>query len=312
MSYTTILFLLLGLAMIVAGSNYLVDGASEIARRSGLSEFVIGLTIIGIGTSTPEMVVSFLSAFRGQADMAVGNIIGSNIFNTYLILGFTAIILPITVTASNLKKDIPLNLLATLMFISMGLSGNSLTRVEGAVLLACFAVYMYFCFKQQAPQEEEEQAKSNSSVPVLALMVIGGLAGLILGGRLFVDSATEIARHFGWSEKFIGLTILAGGTSLPELATCIVAAMKRKGQMALGNIIGSNVSNILLILGGSALINPLNMHGINITDMAFLLLSALLLFIPYINRNNARIGRFAGVVFLITEAAYFSMLVLNL
>lgn len=312
MSYTTILFLLLGLAMIVAGSNYLVDGASEIARRSGLSEFVIGLTIIGIGTSTPEMVVSFLSAFRGQADMAVGNIIGSNIFNTYLILGFTAIILPITVTASNLKKDIPLNLLATLMLINMGLSGNSLTRVEGAVLLSCFAVYMYFCFKQQAPQEEEEQAKSSSSVFVLALMVIGGLAGLILGGRLFVDSATEIARHFGWSEKFIGLTILAGGTSLPELATCIVAAMKRKGQMALGNIIGSNVSNILLILGGSALINPLNMHGINITDMAFLLLSALLLFIPYINRNNARIGRFAGVVFLITEAAYFSMLVLNL
>lgn len=311
MSYTTILFLLLGLAMIVAGSNYLVDGASEIARRSGLSEFVIGLTIIGIGTSTPEMVVSFLSAFRGQADMAVGNIIGSNIFNTYLILGFTAIILPIAVTANNLKKDIPLNLLATLMLINMGLSGNSLSRVEGAVLLSCFAVYMYFCFKQQAPQEEEQQ-KSNSSVFVLALMVLGGLAGLILGGRLFVDSASEIARHFGWSEKFIGLTILAGGTSLPELATCIVAAMKRKGQMALGNIIGSNISNILLILGGSALINPLKLNNINITDMAFLLLSALLLFIPYTNRNNAKIGRAAGVIFLLVEGVYFSLLILNL
>ncbi len=320
MSSTAYIFLLLGIVLAIAGSNYLVDGASDIARRSGLSEFIIGLTIVGFGTSAPEMVVSFISAWRGNADMSVGNIVGSNIFNTCLILGLTAIILPVTITRNNVRRDIPINIFATLLLIFLGLNSsvlgigesNTLSRIDGAVMLLCFAAYIWYSFKYDkgeadaAADDARDSQYRNVAIP--ALMVAGGLAALIYGGKLFVDNAEIIAHHFGWSDKFIGITVLALGTSLPELATCIVAAAKKKDQMALGNIIGSNVYNILLILGGSALIRPLTLTGINGTDMGFLLLSVLVLMISYFSFGKQKLDRIEGGVLVVMFAVYFYIL----
>ena len=247
------ILLLVGLALVVFGADYLVEGASAVARRSGLSEFVIGLTIVGMGTSAPEMVVSFIGAASGNADIAIGNVVGSNIFNTLLILGITALLLPMGITRANLRRDIPMNLVITVLLVVLGLEQtffgvgtDGLSRLDGAILLALFIGYMVYSFRQGADESETpEEAKPWR--PVLSvLMIVGGLAGLIAGGELFVRSATAIAHALGWSDKFIAITILAGGTSMPELATCIAAAVKKKGQLALGNIIGSNLFNILL------------------------------------------------------------------
>ncbi len=321
MSITTILLLLLGIALVVIGSNYLIDGASDIARRSGLSEFLIGLTIVGIGTSTPEMVVSFISAFRGSSDMSVGNIIGSNIFNTFLILGVSAVILPIAITKDNIRKDIPLNIAATALLIILGMNhslfgtGNSdmISRLDGALMLICFVLYMYSSFKSGHTDTDncsETNVLPTTNKPVLlsVFMIVGSLAALIIGGNLFVDNASLLARHFGMSDKLIGISILAVGTSLPELATCVAAAVKKKGQMALGNIIGSNIANILLILGGSALIHPLDMSNINVTDLGFVMLSVLFLLASYFTFTKKTLDRVEGVALLALAGIYFYLL----
>lgn len=316
MSFTTILLLLLGITLVVAGSNYLVDGAADIARRSGLSEFVIGLTIVGIGTSAPEMVVSFISAFQGNSDMSVGNIIGSNIFNTCLILGLTSIILPLKYTADNIRRDIPMYIFVSILLIMMGMNRslfhfgtNTLSRIDGAMMLAIFAAYMYSSFKHSSPSQDEESTEPRFKKPIIpALMTVGGMVALIIGGHLFVDNATVIARHFGWSDKLIGITILALGTSLPELATCVVAALKKQGQLALGNIIGSNISNVLLILGGAALIHPLEFLSISFVDLGFLLISSLFLLISYFTIGRKQLDRSEGAMLLVMAAGYFYIL----
>ena len=314
----TIVLLLAGLALIVFGADALVDGASSVARRFGLSEFVIGLTIVGMGTSAPEMVVSFIGAFQGNADIAIGNVVGSNIFNTLLILGLTALILPMAVTPSNKKRDIPVNIFVTALLVVLGLEktffgiGNDgLSRYDGAILMAVFILYMVMSFKGNHPDEEENPAPLKS-IWLSILMILGGLAGLILGGNLFVDNATAIAKALGVSDKFIAITILAGGTSMPELATCVVAAAKKKGQLALGNIIGSNVFNILLILGGSALIHPLSFVGMNYVDLGVLMLSAIALFTATFVGKKDRIDRLDGSLFLLIWAAYMAYLIYNL
>ena len=314
----TIVLLLAGLALIVFGADALVEGASSIARRFGLSEFVIGLTIVGMGTSAPEMVVSFIGAFQGNADIAIGNVVGSNIFNTLLILGLTALILPMAVTPSNKKRDIPVNIIVTALLVVLGLEktffgiGNDgLSRIDGAILMAVFILYMVMSFKGNHPDEEENPAPTKS-IWLSLLMIVGGLAGLIIGGNLFVDNATAIAKALGVSDKFIAITILAGGTSMPELATCVVAAAKKKGQLALGNIIGSNVFNILLILGGSALINPLSFVGMNFVDLGVLLLSAIVLFTATFVGKKDKIDRLDGSIFLLIFAAYMAYLIHNL
>ena len=247
-----ILILLAGLFLVVVGADYLVEGASTVARRFGLSEFVIGLTIVGMGTSAPEMVVSFIGAIQGNADISIGNVVGSNIFNTLLILGVTAILLPMAITRENMRRDIPTNILVTVLFIGMLSSG--LARWEGAVLLVLFVWYMWDSFRKGA-QDQDSAQQADETAPrklwLSLLMIAGGLAALIFGGRLFVNSATGIAHALGVSDKFIAITILAGGTSLPELATCVAAAIKKKGQLALGNIIGSNIFNLLLILAAA-------------------------------------------------------------
>ena len=306
-----ILLLLAGLALVVFGADYLVDGASSIARRFGLSEFVIGLTIVGMGTSAPEMVVSFIGAIQGNADISLGNVVGSNIFNTLLILGATALILPIGITRENIRRDIPINLLVTVLFVGMLSSG--LSRWEGGVLLALFAWYMWDSFRKGVQAEEQPADGSTPrKVWISILMIVGGLCALIFGGRFFVNSATYIARALNVSDKFIAITILAGGTSLPELATCVAAAIKKKGQLALGNIIGSNIFNILLILGGSALITPLANNGITYVDMAALLVSAIALVAAcFIGRKN-QLDRLDGALFLLLFAAYMTYLIIKL
>ena len=313
-----ILLLVGGLVLIVKGADWLVDGASGVARRFGLSEFVIGLTIVGMGTSAPEMVVSFIGAFQGNADIAIGNVVGSNIMNTLMILGITALILPMAVTPSNRKRDIPVNLLITVILIVLGLKytltglgNNGLSRVDGAILLAVFVVYMWSCFKNGQAEEEDAPAKQRS-VWLCILMIASGLAGLVIGGNLFVNNATELAHAMGVSDKFIAITILAGGTSMPELATCVVAAAKKKGQLALGNIIGSNVFNILLILGGSALIHPLSFENITFVDLGVLLVSALALVSALFIGKKNKIDRLDGSLFLIIWAAYMAWLIINL
>ena len=318
MIWLQVLLLIGGLALIVFGADWLVDGASGIARRFGLSEFVIGLTIVGMGTSAPEMVVSFIGAFQGNADIAIGNVVGSNIMNTLLILGVTALILPMAITPSNWKRDIPMNILITVLLIALGLEytlfhigTNGLSRLDGGILIALFIGYMILSFKGNKPDEEDSPAKQRS-IWMCLLLVVAGIAGLAFGGKLFVNNATELAHALGVSDKFIAITILAGGTSMPELATCVVAAAKKKGQLALGNIIGSNVFNILLILGGSALISPLSFDHITYVDLGVLLVSALVLLTAGFVGRKKVIDRLDGGLFVLIWAAYMAYLIYNL
>ena len=314
-----IVWLILGLALIVYGADWLVDGASSLARRWGLSEFVIGLTIVGMGTSAPEMVVSVIGAIQGNADVAVGNVIGSNIFNVLLILGITALILPIPVTRENIRRDVPLNLFVTGLLILLGMKlsifsigENLLSRWNGALFLLLFIAYLVFCFRSGKTEETPSVDAPGRKLWVSLLMVAGGLGALIIGGRLFVDNATDIARLLGVSDKFIAVTILAGGTSLPELATCVAAAIKKKGQLALGNVIGSNLFNILLILGTSAVITPLSFQDIDWVDLGVLALSALYLGTSVIVGRRRVVDRLDGVLFFLTWVAYMAYLIITL
>lgn len=339
------LILIAGLALVLLGANYLVEGASSIAKRWGISDFVIGMTIVGIGTSTPEMVVSFLSAANGNADIAVGNVIGSNIFNILMILGITALILPLPLTKNNIKKDIPFALLAVLALIFAGADmlldkapANIISRTDGLLLLSLFGVFMaYTIYSSQtaetSPTLPDSSSASNNTLKnadgnvemaagktndvqvkqrpvwISALMVIGGLAGLVYGGDLFVNSASALAKMLGVSDAVIAVTIMAGGTSLPELASCVVAALKKNTDLALGNVIGSNVSNIFLILGGSAVIHPLGMANIGNLDLGMLLLSSILLFIAAFTFKKRSLDRVEGAIFVLL---YISFIVMTL
>lgn len=315
---TQFLILAAGLLLILLGANYLVDGASSIAKKFGLSEFIIGVTIVGIGTSAPEMVVSILSAIQGKADMAIGNVVGSNIFNTLMILGVTALIAPLAITKSNLKKDIPLNIAVTALLILLGLNftifgagEDKLCRIDGAIMLGIFIWYLWSSFKSENNDEEDSDMKI-FPIWLSAIMIIGGLAGLVFGGRLFVNSATEIAKTLGVSDKFIAITIMAAGTSMPELATCVVAAFKGRGQLALGNILGSNISNILLILGISSLITPLSFNGITVVDMGTLLLCAVFILLSVFLFKKKQLDRFEAIILLLMEAGYMWYLIANI
>ena len=314
-----IILFLVGLALVVFGADYLVEGASAVARKAGLSEFIIGLTIVGMGTSAPEMVVSFIGAAQGNADIAIGNVVGSNIFNTLLILGVTALILPMTITPENRKRDIPMNIFTVVVLVLLGLEHtifgigtDGLSRIDGGILLALFIAYMWYSFTSSKPESDSAQDAKKTAIWLAVLYIAGGLAALVFGGRLFVNSAVNIAHSFGVSDKFIAITILAGGTSMPELATCIAAAVKKKGQLALGNIIGSNIFNVLLILGGSAIISPLSFADISYVDLGILMASALVLLTScFVGKKNS-LDRLDGVLFLILWAGYMAWLIMNL
>jgi cation:H+ antiporter len=307
-----ILLLISGLLLILFGANWLVDGSTSIARKTGISEFVIGITIVGIGTSTPEMVVSYFAAFQGQSEIALGNVIGSNIFNILMILGITTLIKPVTMSRKNRLKDIPMNILVTgallilwLAHSILGIGQNQISRLEGLLMVIAFVAYLWMMFRSGNDNTEEENEEIKPFSPAMAvIMIIGGLACLIGGGRVFVNSATAIAHYLNLSEKFIAITIMAAGTSLPELATCIVAARKGRNQMALGNVIGSNISNILLIVGGAALISPLSLSGISYMDFAVVMISSIVLLISAYTFQKERIDRIEGMFFILIEIAY--------
>lgn len=316
-----ILLLIAGLALILAGANYLVDGASAIAKKAGLSDFIIGMTIVGIGTSTPEMVVSFTSAIQGNADIAVGNVVGSNIFNVLMILGLTALFYPIRLTSNNVKKDIPFALLAAFVLCTLGCStwldgtaSNTISRVNGIMLLCLFGVFMAYTIYSGSSQKGNDDSGNNLSgnkkfppVWLAAVMILGGLCGLVFGGEMFVNSASAIARSLGVSDAVIAVTIVAGGTSLPELASCLVAAHKKNTDQALGNVIGSNVSNIFLILGGSATIQPLVMNGINALDLITLMVSSILIFLFAFTFRKKQIDRIEGALLVCLYIGFVAM-----
>lgn len=303
-----ILLLLVGLGLVVLGADWLVNGASSIARRAGISEFVIGLTIVGFGTSCPELVVSLSGAIEGNSDISVGNVVGSNIFNVLFILGLTAMVLPVGMTDKNRRIDIPITLGVTILLVILGITGSMsgpvISRWEGVLMLLVFSAYLFYCFKSDSKDEFSETQRATLSITKSIALTLTGLAGLIFGGDLFVDSATALARLIGVSDKFIAVTILAGGTSLPELATSLVAAIKGKEQLALGNILGSNVFNAMMILGLSSVITPLSFASMTIVDIITLVLSAVLLLIwAYTGRKN-RIDRREGAAMLLCYVAY--------
>lgn len=311
-----ILLLIVGLALILGGANYLTDGASALAQRLRMPEFLIGLTIVAIGTSMPEMVVSVLSSINGQTDMALGNVVGSNLFNVFVILGICALIRPITFTKSNIRFDIPFGVAASFLLIVLALDTlvgtaetDSISRFDGVLMLVLYVALMIYTIRTSERPAEQPSDKQPMAVWLMAVMIIGGLGGLIFGGELFLDSATKIARSLGISESVIAITLVAGGTSLPELASSIVSLVKGKADLALGNVIGSNIANILLILGLSATINPLTMGGIVPRDLLVVLLTAVLLFLSAFTFRRQMLDRAEGVIFLAIYAGYIYLLI---
>lgn len=309
---------LLGLALVILGADWLVDGASAVARRAGISEFVIGLSIVSIGTSAPELVVSVVGALKGSPEIALGNVLGSNIMNVLLILGLTAIIMPIGFTKSNKQRDVTANIAVSVLFLCLGMSHflfgigrDMLSRADGLLLILLFIIYIYVSFRLGGSKQEKSDGSGMPILKALTLIVIG-LAALIFGGRMFVDSAVEMAHRLHISEKFIAVTIVAGGTSVPELVTCVVAALKKKGQLALGNIIGSNIFNILLILGCASLVRGLPFRGIDLVDAGVLLLSSLLMLLSAWTGKDNKISRADGAIMLACWLAYMTWLFIKL
>lgn len=322
-----ILFLIGGLVLILLGANGLTDGASSVAKRLRIPSIVIGLTIVSFGTSAPELTVSLSSALKGSADIAVGNVVGSNIFNTLMIVGCTALFAPIVITRNTLRKEIPLCILSAVVLLICAndiilnkATENILDRVDGLLLLCFFAIFMGYTFAISKPSATEGQASQatpeEDEIKQLPwwksiLYIVGGLAALIYGGELFVNGATGIARHLGVSESIIGLTLVAGGTSLPELATSIVAALKKNPEIAIGNVIGSNLFNIFFVLGCSASITPLPLNGINNFDLLTLVGASILLWIFGLFFAKRTITRIEGSILVLCYVAYTAILIYN-
>ena len=307
-----------GLALILIGANILTDGAAAVAKRLHIPTIVIGLTIVAFGTSAPELTVSISSAINGTADIAVGNVVGSNIFNTLMIVGCTAIVAPIVITRNTLRKEIPLCVLSALALLVCandvlldGAGANVISATDGLLLLAFFAIFLGYTFAIAGGGNGSDDAPEIKPMAWwrAVVYIIGGLAALIFGGSLFVDGATGIARALGVSESVIGLTLVAGGTSLPELATSIVAALKKNPEIAIGNAIGSNLFNIFLVLGCSATITPLRINGITNFDLLTLVGSGVLLWIVGLFFAKRTITRIEGAIMVLCYIAYTTILI---
>lgn len=322
-----ILCLIGGLVLILLGANGLTDGASSVAKRLRIPSIVIGLTIVSFGTSAPELAVSISSALKGSADIAIGNVVGSNIFNILMIVGCTALVAPIVITRNTLRKEIPLCILSSVVLLICAndvilnkASVNILDRVDGLLLLCFFAIFMGYTFAISKPSAGEEQLTppetGEEEIKTLPwwksiLYIIGGLAALIYGGELFVNGATDIARRLGVSESIIGLTLVAGGTSLPELATSIVAALKKNPEIAIGNVIGSNLFNIFFVLGCSATITPLRLNGINNFDLLTLVGAGILLWFFGLFFAKRTITRIEGSILVLCYVVYTVILIVK-
>ena len=309
------IILIVSLAGIVFGADFLVAGAVSIARKFKVSDFVIGAAIVGVGTSMPELVVSFIGAVNGNADVAIGNVVGSNIFNVLGILGLTAVLFPVAVDRKNMRFEIPLCigvsvLLTLLVFNFFNGASATIGRVDGVIRLFLFAFFMWFSFRRDRKDAPVEESAQEDATPLwkAILKVVGGLALLITSCDFFVDNAVLIAKSFGVNDAFISLTLIACGTSLPELAASLAAAVKKNTQLALGNIVGSNIFNITLILGLSSQVMPLTSSGITIIDYLVMIGASVL---PLIFGFKGKIGRLGGAVMVICFVAYNWYLITN-
>lgn len=322
--YMDLLFLILGVVLVLWGADKLTDGATGLARRFQVNDLVIGLTVVAFGTSLPEFVTSLFAAIKGSSAISLGNVIGSNIFNTLVIVGMTALTRPIWVSKSTLAKDIPFALLSSLVFGVLCLDlwfnatdENYISRGDGLILLFFFVIFMYYTFsiarnKNEGEQVTEASLVQEASMPYwkIGLYIVLGLVGLVLGGNLFVSGASGIAADLGVSEAVIGLTLVAGGTSLPELATSIVAAKKGNSAIAIGNVIGSNIFNVFFVLGICSFISPMNATSVSLTDIFILIFSMLLMW--GFASTSRKISRWEGLVMVVLYCSYVTYLILNL
>ena len=306
-----ILFIILGVWCVLKGADYLTEGAAAVARRMHIPEMIIGLTIVAAGTSAPELFVSVVSALKGTSDMAVGNVVGSNIMNTMLIVGVAAMVAPMNISKNTVKKDLPFTVAASMLLLFLAFD-HFLGHVGGFMLLAGFALFMAYSIysASRSPEPDSNDQVAQMSKLKSAIFVFGGLLLLIVGSNVFVDHASQLALSMGISEGVVGLTVVAGGTSLPELATTVVAARKGQSALAIGNVIGSNVFNILLILGLTATIHPLQIEGITSIDMAVMLLSVSFVWIFCVTR--LKVERWEGATLLVGYLAYLIWLIVSL
>lgn len=312
----SIIMLAGGLVLLVFGSSWLVDGASDFARRLKISDIVVGLTIVSIGTSSPELIVNLIASYNGNSDIAIGNVVGSNIFNVLFILGITAIVLPVTVKSNTTWKEIPFSLMAAIVIFFLandvllnGYPVSEVSRTDGFILLCFFAIFMAYTFALATGNNYiPEVTSKKTTVLKSTLLIVAGLVALFFGGRFLVSGAVNIALQMGMSESVIGLTIVAAGTSLPELFTSVIAALKKKADIAIGNVVGSNIFNIFLILGVSATIKPLPFNTINNFDILVMIFSSFLMFLFVFTGKGRRLGRFEGGLFVVLYLVYLGFL----
>lgn len=314
----SIVYFVVGIVLVILGADWLTKGASDLARRLKMSELMIGLTIVAVGTSLPELVISVSSALSGNSGISLGNVLGSNIFNGMLILGVTAMITPIAFSGKMLSREIPFNLLASIVILLVsgsmlvgGAPGEYITRYGGMLMLCFCAVFVRYTFSLKSG-DEEETAQQPMSVGKILLFIAGGLAALIFGGKMFVSGASDIARGFGLSEALIGITIVSAGSSLPELAVSVNAARKGNVGIALGNVLGSNILNVFFILGCSATISPISLAGFSPVDYYVLLASSLFiyLFCAFFGKN--KITRIEGSLLVMGYVAYIVYLIMGI
>ena len=308
--------LVISFVLIIVGAMMLTDGSVAVAQKFKVPEFIVGLTIVAVGTSMPELTVSFMSALAGKGDMAIGNVVGSNIFNTLLILGVCAVASPIVFTKSNIRRDIPICIVATVALLGVTLLNQDISRIEGILLLCGYIAMIILTIRADKkalaatpqPEKNEEQGKP---MPIwrIPIWIIGGLAGLIYGGDLFVESASAIAREWGVSEATIAITLVAGGTSMPELASSLVSIFKGKASLALGNVLGSNIANILLILGTCSTVTPLTMGGVAMTDIYMCVAATFILMLSALVIGRDKLTRIEGLLFILCYAAYVYTLI---
>lgn len=304
-----LVLLVVGFVMLIKGADIFVEGAAGIAAKFGIPQLVIGLTIVAMGTSAPEAAVSITAAFKGTADITIGNVVGSNIMNVLVILGVTAVIVAVSVRKSTVYCEIPFVILVTAALLAMGALDGSVGRADGVILWVLFLVYLVYLFMMARKNKEEEEEQTGRAAWLLTVFVILGIALIVAGADVSVDAASEIARMIGLSERFIGLTIVAFGTSLPELCTSVVAAAKGKADLAIGNIVGSNIFNVLFVVGTTALIIPVPFNPAFIIDTAVAAGAALLLWLCVLPKK--KLARPDGLVMLAGYAGYFVYLMIK-
>ncbi|MFR9503519.1 MAG: calcium/sodium antiporter [Rikenellaceae bacterium] len=302
-----IFLILAGLLLILGGANYMTDGSAALAKRLKVSEFIIGLTIVAVGTSMPELVVSTISAFKGSGAMAIGNVVGSNIFNTYVILGMCALFAPVALTDRNMKRDIPMGILVSIILLLVCLGGTIVRSYGVLMFLIYIALILYSINSSKRDVAEVTEADEQiKDMPIwfTLLLIVGGLGALVFGGNIFLKGAINVAHQFGISDKVIAVTLLAGGTSLPEFAASVVSLVKGKSDIALGNVIGSNIANILLVLGLTSTITPLALGSITLYDILVVVAGSIVLYLAGISMGKQQITKVEGSIMLLIYISY--------